>query len=241
MSNDMLFSSDLKSGILIKRYKRFLADILLEDNEIKTIHCANTGAMTGCANVRDAVWYSTSKNPKRKLANTWELTYTHDNHWICVNTNNANQIVKEALTNKEITDFNQYDDIRSEVKYGMENSRIDFFLTSHQKVPCYLEVKSVTLYDPKNQFGYFPDAVTTRGQKHLRELTLIATQGQRAVIFFLVLHSAIKVFSPAKHIDPLYCQLLKEAQKAGVEILCYNTNISTLGITINQKIPVIIN
>ncbi|RKS84539.1 sugar fermentation stimulation protein [Orbus hercynius] len=236
----MLFSSQLQSGILIQRYKRFLADIMLSDGQIITIHCANTGAMTGCANSGDIVWYSTSTNPKRKLAYSWELTYTKARHWICVNTIRANSIVKEAITAHRLAEFVQYEQIFSEVKYGQENSRIDLLLEDSQHNRCYIEVKSVTLHEPNSVKGYFPDAVTTRGQKHLRELTLMAQQGQRAVVCFLVLHSGIQTFSPATHIDPSYCRLLVEAMKQGVEIRCYNTHISTSGIELNQAIPIMV-
>lgn len=234
----MIFSSPLQSGILLKRYKRFLADIQLANGKIITIHCANTGAMTGCATPGDMIWYSTSSNPKRKLPYSWELTHTQDNYWICVNTIKANSIVKNALEQNLIEALRQYDDIQSEIKYGEENSRIDLLLSDQQKTPCYVEIKSVTLFETKNQFGYFPDSVTVRGQKHLRELMYIAKQGKRAVLFFLVLHSGIKQFSPAAHIDPLYAQLLREAVNNGVEILCYSTNISTTAITINQPIEI---
>jgi len=237
----MVFLSPLQSGIFIKRYKRFLTDILLPNNEIITIHCANTGTMTGCAAVGDTVWYSTSTNPKRKLPHSWELTYTKDNYRICVNTIRANQIVKEAFLQQKIKEFTSYEQIFSEIKYGDENSRIDLLLQDPQNNQCYVEVKSTTLFNDRNKFGYFPDAVTARGQKHLRELKLMASQGQRAVIFFLVLHSGIKCFSPAAQIDPLYCQLLKEAVENGVEILCYNTNISTTAITLKQAIPIILD
>ncbi|WP_392561561.1 DNA/RNA nuclease SfsA [Orbus sturtevantii] len=237
----MFFQSPLQSGTLIRRYKRFLADVLLPNNKIITIHCANTGAMTGCATAGDTVWYSRSTNPKRKLPYSWELTYTKDNDHICVNTSKANLIVKEAFFRQQIKEFIPYEQLLSEVKYGTENSRIDLLLQNNQSNMCYVEVKSTTLFDSSNQFGYFPDAVTARGQKHLRELKLMVSEGKRAVIFFLVLHSGIKYFSPATHIDPLYGQLLKDAVKSGVEILCYNTNISTTEITLHQPVPIMLD
>lgn len=236
----MLFSAPLQSGILIKRYKRFLADIMLLDGQVITIHCANTGAMTGCANSGDTVWYSTSNNPKRKLPYSWELTHTQDNYWICVNTIKANHIVKNAIEAGDIEKLKHYQSIQSEVKYGEENSRIDLLLSDHKDNMCYIEIKSVTLFNPENQFGYFPDSVTARGQKHLRELIHMVRQGKRAIIFFLVMHSGIKKFSPATHIDPVYAQLLNEAVANGVEILCYSTHISTSTITIDKPLPIII-
>lgn len=237
----MLFPSPLKPANLMKRYKRFLADVQLPNKEIITIHCANTGAMTGCANENDVVWYSTSNNTKRKLPCSWELTHTKDNYWICINTIRANTIVKEALANKKISELYQYDNIKSEVKYGTENSRIDLLLSDNNDNQCYVEVKSVTLHNPINQFGYFPDAVTHRGQKHLRELMEMVKKGSQSVIFFLVMHSGIKYFSPAEEIDPDYANLLKQAKQSGVKILCYNTIISTNSIEINHPIPIIID
>ena len=237
----MYFPTHLQSAILIKRYKRFLADVKLDNGEIITIHCANTGAMTGCANEGDIVWFSISNNSKRKYPLSWELTQTHQNDWICVNTIRANQIVKEAIVNNELEEFLYYNDIKSEVKYGLENSRIDLLLTNLDQNACYIEVKSVTFCNPINKFGYFPDAITNRGQKHLRELINIVNQGKQAVVFFLVLHTGIDYFSPANNIDTIYSSLLKQAHQCGVKLLCYKTDISTKGIRITEKIPIIFN
>ncbi|XKM13794.1 DNA/RNA nuclease SfsA [Orbaceae bacterium ac157xtp] len=233
----MLFSSPLHSGVLIKRYKRFLADVLLDNGEIITIHCANTGAMTGCATPGDRVWFSTSTNPKRKLPFSWELTQTINNEWICVNTQRANQIVKEALEHNQITELSHYEAVRAEVKYGTENSRIDFLLSKNGAPDCYMEVKSVTLFDPITKQGYFPDAVTLRGQKHLRELTSMAQNGFHAVLFFIVLHSGIDRFSPVTFIDPTYTELLRFAIKGGVDVLCYKTMIDKQKIVLDAPIP----
>lgn len=237
----MLFPSPLQPARLIKRYQRFLADIQLANGDIITIHCANTGAMTGCASEGDMIWFSTSTNPKRKLSGSWELTYTQQGHWIVVNTLRANQIVKEAIINHLLPEFLCYNQIKTEVKYGLENSRIDLLLTDNQQNQCYIEIKSVTLFNPVNQFGYFPDAITTRGKKHLRELINIAAQGKRAVVFFLVLHSGIEYFSPAQAIDPIYSDLLKLAANHNVEVICYKTDISCTGIALNKRIPIILD
>lgn len=153
--------SNLQKATLIKRYKRFLADVTLPGGDIMTIYCPNTGAMTNCADIGDEVWYSTSDNPKRKYQYTWELTHTKTDHWICINTARANQIVGNALKNGAIEALSGYNKIKAEVKYGSENSRIDFLLSDEKKANCYLEVKSCTLLD--EQFGegkgFFPDAV----------------------------------------------------------------------------------
>ncbi|WP_318363884.1 DNA/RNA nuclease SfsA [Enterobacter sp.] len=220
----MQFSPPLQSATLIQRYKRFLADVVTPTGETLTLHCPNTGAMTGCATPGDTVWYSTSENTKRKYAHTWELTQTQSDAWICVNTMRANMLVKEALMADRLPTLTGYSALKSEVKYGSEQSRIDFMLQAEDRRNCYIEVKSVTLADKAQ--GYFPDAVTLRGQKHLRELMSVAAAGDRAVLLFAVLHSAIDRFSPARHIDPKYAQLLSEAQRQGVEILIYKAELS---------------
>lgn len=211
---------ELYSGILLRRYKRFLADIQLADGTQITIHCPNTGAMTGCANVGDTVWFSTSNNPKRKYAHTWELTETQSGYFICVNTNRANQLVQEALQNKAIIELADYVEILPEQKYGEENSRIDFLLKNERLPDCFVEVKSTTLLT-ENGVGMFPDAKTERGQKHLRELIAMKEQGKRAVIFFAILHTGIEHFEVARQIDPNYADLLEKATACGVEVLCY--------------------
>ncbi|WP_100752491.1 DNA/RNA nuclease SfsA [Vibrio salilacus] len=222
----MKFEPALESAVLIKRYKRFLADITLPDGSQRTIHCANTGAMTGCAESGNKVWYSTSDNPKRKYPNSWELSETEQGHQICINTARANQLAVEAIETGVIDELQGYQQLQTEVKYGNENSRIDILLKSQSKPTCYIEVKSVTLLAANGQ-GYFPDAVTTRGQKHLRELTEMARSGSRAVLLFTVLHSGIEKVSSALHIDAEYSQLLKNAQEQGVEVLCYKAQLSS--------------
>ncbi|WP_373820193.1 DNA/RNA nuclease SfsA [Glaesserella sp.] len=213
----------LSDGILLRRYKRFLADVLLPNGEQITIHCPNTGAMTGCAEPGSRVWFSTSNNTKRKYAQTWELTETRSGHFICVNTQRANQLVYEALTHRRIPELAQYNDILPEQKYGGENSRIDFLLVNN-KQQCFVEVKSTTLLT-ENGVGMFPDAKTERGQKHLRELISIARQGQQAVILFAVLHTGIERFEVAKQIDPHYALLFEQAIKQGVFAFIYQAEI----------------
>ena len=237
----MHFTPKLESAILIKRYKRFLADIQLPNGEVRTIHCANTGAMTGCATPGDTVWFSTSDNPKRKYPNSWELCETSQGQRICVNTSRANPLVVEAIEQQRITELIGYPQLHTEVKYGNENSRIDILLRAPQQTDCYIEVKSVTLLDENTApgQGYFPDAVTTRGQKHLRELTEMVQNGHRAVLFFAVLHSGIEKVSIAHHIDEQYSILLKKAQKAGVEVLCYKAELSSTGMEIVTPIDFI--
>ena len=239
----MHFNPPLEPATLIKRYKRFLTDIQLPDGSERTIHCANTGAMTGCATPGNTVWYSTSDNAKRKYPNSWEISETDKGHRICVNTARANQLAVEAIENGTIVELLGYNALRTEVKYGSENSRIDILLEDNEKPPCYIEVKSVTLLDEletstKGQ-GFFPDVVTTRGQKHLRELTEMVESGNRAVLLFTVLHSGIEKVSAAHHIDAKYSLLLKQAQDAGVEVLCYKAELSSTQIQLKQAVEFI--
>lgn len=235
----MQFEPALKPARLIQRYKRFLADVVTPDGEALTVHCANTGAMTGCATPGDTVWYSTSDNRKRRYPRSWELTETASGQWIGINTLRANALVGEALRAETIPELAGYARLRGEVRYGAENSRIDWLLSAEDRADCYIEVKSVTLL--QHQSGYFPDAVTLRGQKHLRELQAMAEMGYRAVLFFAVLHSGIDRVSPARHIDPHYADLVLQAQQSGVEVLCYGCQLSRHGMRIHAPLPIIIS
>ncbi|MEW5288975.1 MULTISPECIES: DNA/RNA nuclease SfsA [Erwinia] len=230
----MIFDPPLRPATLVLRYKRFLADVITPEGEKLTLHCANTGAMTGCATPGDTVWYSTSDSLTRKYPHSWELTETQQGEWICVNTLRANSLVKEALNQQIIPELSGYSQLRAEVKYG--ESRIDFLLQAEGRTNCYIEVKSVTLC--QNGKGYFPDAVTVRGQKHLRELGRMAENDQRAVLFFAVLHSGIEDVTPARHIDAHYAELLAQAQRSGVEVLCYKAQLSPEGLSLKKALAV---
>ncbi|MFV0574375.1 MAG: DNA/RNA nuclease SfsA [Vibrio sp.] len=238
----MKFSPPLQPATLIQRYKRFLADVTLPSGEEITIHCANTGAMTGCADKGNQVWYSTSDNPKRKYPNSWEISVDPQGHHICINTAKANHLVVEAIRENRIPELTGYDVLRTEVKYGQENSRIDVLLESSGEnnaiPPCYIEVKSVTLLQEEygKGCGFFPDTVTTRGQKHLRELIEVVESGKRAILFFAVLHSGIENVSAAHHIDSDYSKLLEQARAAGVEVICYKADISPEQITLIESV-----
>ena len=229
----MIFDPPLQSGQLVARYKRFLTDVQLDNGEVITIHCANTGAMTGCADPGTRVWYSTSDNPKRKLPNSWEIAESPAGHFICV------QIARELIEQEAIAPLAGYSRLRTEVKYGEENSRIDLLLEDDEKGNCYIEVKSVTLLDEREHpgMGYFPDAVTARGAKHLRELMAMKAAGHRAVLLFMVLHSGISRMRPATHIDPHYSLLIEQAIAAGVEILCYRPHVGVQGMVAQGFIP----
>lgn len=233
---------ELQSAILLKRYKRFMADVKLENNHILTIHCANTGAMTGCGEDGDIVWYSDSKSETRKYPHSWELTQLKNGQMVCINTHRSNQLTLEALQNKQIKELAMYDEILPEVKYGEENSRIDFLLKGEGLPDCYVEVKSVTLV--KHNIGMFPDAVTTRGQKHLRELMAMEKLGHRAVVFFAGLHNGFDCFKVAEYIDPEYDKLLKEAIEQGVEVYAYAGKFSfenqiPKALRLTQRVPYI--
>lgn len=228
----MKFTPPLQSATLIKRYKRFLADVRLGDGTETTIHVANTGAMTGCAEPGSTIYYSTSANTKRKYPHSWELTQTATGDLICVNTMRANQIIEEALKVGRIEALRNYTDIKREIPYGNEGSKIDFLVktpssqqgSADASQEAYVEVKSVTLLEDGQ--GYFPDAKTTRGQKHLRELMHAAQLGQRAVLLFAVMHSGITSVEPAKHIDLKYAELFQDAIAAGVEVIVYPVTLS---------------
>jgi sugar fermentation stimulation protein A len=231
----MKYEQKLVSAVLVKRYKRFLADVILEDGSFLTVHCANTGAMTGCAISGSKIWLSKSANLKRKYAYSWELVELEYNAgFIAVNTARANQIVESALLNKKIEELVEYDDFKREVKYG-DSSRVDFFLSGIDLPNVYLEVKSVTLHRG-GVLGAFPDAVTLRGQKHLRELLAVKKSGMRAVLLFCVLHSEIKEVSVADDIDSVYGQLLRDAIKQGVEVYCYSVDMSIAQLALGNKL-----
>jgi len=229
----MEFVPQLNKATLIKRYKRFLADVVLDDGSETTIHVANTGAMTGCANPGDTVWYSISDNKKRKYPFSWELTQTAADHFICVNTIRANGLVEEAINSGIISELSGYQSLKREVKYGDENSKIDIFLSDGTREDAFVEVKSATLLEDGQ--GYFPDTVTTRGQKHLRELMTIAQSGRRAVLVFAVLHTGIDSVKAAAHIDAKYAVIFDEAKASGVEILSFFASVTPQEIKLYAK------
>ena len=236
----MKFEHPLQTGILIKRYKRFLADVETNAGMI-TIHCPNTGSMTGCAEPGSKVWFWDSKNPQRKYRHSWELVQNSQGDLICINTHRANHLIKEAIVNQTLAHF-EYDEILTEVPYGDEKSRIDILLR-HNNSKTWIEVKNVTLLETdkaSNGQGYFPDAVTSRGTKHLRELISQVDKGDRAVLIFCVQHSGITSVEAAAHIDPLYAKTLQQAAAAGVEIIAAKTFISDQEITVVGQLPVIL-
>lgn len=232
----MKLPQPLYPGRLIRRYKRFLADVLLDSGETVTAHCPNSGSMKGCNLPGSPVYLSVSSNPKRKYPHTWELVES-DGVWAGINTALPNRIVHEAIAAGEVPELAGYDAIRPEVPYGT-GSRIDLLLTG-QRPPCYVEVKNVTLMEGGR--ALFPDAVTTRGQKHLRELMEVVRSGGRGVIFFLVQRGDTASVAPADGIDPEYGRLLRLAVANGVESLAYQAEVSPAEICLCRRLPVIID
>ncbi|GAA5524743.1 sugar fermentation stimulation protein A [Microbulbifer aestuariivivens] len=230
----MKFNPPLQQGILLRRYKRFLADIETADGQLITIHCPNTGSMKNCWAESTPCWYSDSGNPKRKYRHTLEVTTTPESALAGVNTGRANALVEEAIAGGIVTELQGYETVRREVRYGEENSRIDLLL-SGAPGDCYVEVKNVTLAEGGR--GLFPDAVSTRGAKHLRELQKLAESGVRAVLFYCVQHSAIETVEAAREIDPAYAMALDSALAAGVEVLAYRAAISAGEIRLQRALP----
>lgn len=232
----MKLSPPLARGLLLRRYKRFLADITLESGEIITIHCPNTGSMKNCWAEETPCWYSDSGNPKRKYRHTLEITTTPEGALAGVNTGRANALVEEAIVSGVVQELQGYDSLRREVKYGEENSRIDLLLSGEQG-DCYVEVKNVTLAEGAR--GLFPDAVSTRGAKHLRELQKLAEAGVRAMLFYCVQHSQIATVEAARDIDPTYAAALAEAVAAGVEVVAYRAELGPGEIRLAEPLPFI--
>ena len=209
----------LHAGQLLKRYKRFFADIELESGEIITAHCPNTGPMTGVCHIGGQVMVSHNPSPKRKLAYTWELSAVNDtvSTWAGANTALPNRVIKSVLEHRLLPQLGPYDEIRSEVKYGVDGkSRIDFLLTGTGDRPIYIEVKNTTW--AQGTLALFPDTVTTRGQKHLRELTQLLPAA-RAVMLYFINRGDCTAFAPGDEKDSTYGELLRTAIAAGVEVL----------------------
>lgn len=231
----MEFERTLLPGRLLRRYKRFLADVELEDGQQVTAHTPNTGSMLGCAEPGSRVWLSISDNPARKYRYSWELVESLGGVMVGINTGLSNRLVEEAIRDGTVAELQDYPDIRREVRYGAENSRIDLLLEGDGP-PCFVEVKNVTLVERGT--AYFPDAVSARGSKHLRELAAVVRQGGRGVIFFCIQRQDASRLCPADHIDAVYGQTLRHALRAGVEALAYRAEVVATGIRLVQGVPV---
>lgn len=232
----MRFQTPLVPGTLIRRYKRFLADVLLDDGRQVVSHCANPGAMTGLDAPGMRVWLEPNDDPKKKLDFGWRLLELPGGHWAGIDTSLPNKVIREALDAGQISELAGYTGIRPEVKYGTA-SRIDFLLTEPELPDAYVEVKNVHLSREKN-WAEFPDSPTVRGTKHLCELASMKRQGHRAVMLYLVQRTDCLRFRLADDIDPKYSAAFAAAKAAGVEIFCYDTNIDVTGVTLRRVIEV---
>jgi len=233
----MKFPDPLIPGRLARRYKRFLADVELENGEIVVAHCANPGSMLGLAAPGSDVWLSPSRNPARKLKYSWELIAV-DGHLVGINTSLPNGIVEEAIRADSIAELTGYSGLRREVRYG-RNSRIDLLLENEGRPPCYVEVKNVHL-KRRPDVAEFPDSVTARGTKHLIELAEAAEAGARSVMLYLVQRGDCDRLEIAADIDPVYDRTLREAMARGVEALCYSCMIGREAIKIDRRLPLVV-
>lgn len=236
----MLFDPPLMPATLIRRYKRFLADVELPDGQQLTVHCPNTGAMTDCCEPGSAVWLSRSDNPRRKYAHTLEQVDSRHG-LVGVNTAMANRLVREALETGAITELGGYCRWRSEAPIPDGSGRFDFLLSGNSKAPdCYVEVKSATLAVGAG-LGQFPDAVSVRARKHVLALTELALGGGAATLLFCVQHSGIERVAPADQVDPEYGVALRKAAAAGVSILAYRATQSASSSVLETSLPVILD
>mgnify|MGYP001158217782 CR=1 FL=1 len=227
---------------LIKRYKRFLADVRLDSGEIITVYCPNTGSMKNCVEQGAEAWLSESNNSRRKYRFTWEYLKTSQGHFIGINSATANQLVKSAILGGHLEQLSNYRTVRPEVKYGQEGSRIDLLLQDIDLPDCYVEIKSVTLLESPfaHGIGYFPDAVSERASRHIRELSKMSAGGARAVLLFCVQHTGIREVRPADHIDSGYGKQLRTAINEGLEVLAYKVRKSNNGFRLWRQLRVVI-
>jgi len=234
----MEFETPLIKGTLVKRYKRFMADVELADGTVVVAHCANSGSMLSVNEPGSTVWISPATNPDRKLKYTWEMIRIGD-AMVGINTSHPNRLVADAIEDGTIKELGGYASLRREVKYG-KNSRIDILLEDDSKPMCYVEVKNATMRRDLSPGAPadFPDSVTSRGKKHLEELSDMIADGHRAVMMYLVQRDDADSFTIATDIDPDYADALRKALKVGVEVLCYDCTLSPEAITINRPLPV---
>ncbi|MCB1956261.1 MAG: DNA/RNA nuclease SfsA [Rhodocyclaceae bacterium] len=233
----MRFEDPLLEGRLIRRYQRFLADVDTGSGVV-TAHCPNTGSMAGCADPGLRVWLSPSRNPARKLAWTWEMVETQGGALAGIHTGRANGLVREAVEAGLLPALAGYGRFRPEVRYG-EGSRIDWLLEADERAPCFVEVKNVTAA-VEGGIGYFPDAVTERGRKHLHALQAEVAAGHRAALVFCVQRDDVAEVRPADHIDAAYGVALREAVSAGVEVFALGAALTPVGIVLERQLAVVI-
>ncbi len=233
----MRFQTPLIPGRLIRRYNRFLSDIRLDGGEIVKAHCPNPGAMLGLKDEGLKVWLEPNDDPKKKLKYGWRLVEFENGHWAGIDTSVPNRVVKEALEAGQVAEVAAYKTVRPEVKYGT-NSRVDFLLTQDGLPDAYVEVKNVHLLR-EDDWAEFPDSVTARGAKHLAELSEMVAQGHRAIMLYLVQRTDCGRLKMAADLDPKYAEAFAKAHAAGVEMICYDTTISTDGVQFARPLPVV--
>ena len=234
----MKFKTPLIEATLLRRYKRFLADVRLGDGEIITVHTANTGTMLGCAEPGSRVWLSRSESTTRKYPYSWEITETTGGVLVGINTALPNALVREAIEVGVIRELQGYRSLRSEVPFGSGRSRIDWLLQGdNAEDACYVEVKNVTAAVAGT--AIFPDAVSVRGAKHLRELMGVVAAGQRGVLCFCVQRGDVAAVRPADEIDPVYGETLRRALHSGVELIAYQADVTPTAIALCRPLPVV--
>jgi len=231
----MRFQSPLLRATLLRRYKRFLADIRLEDGHEAVAHCANPGAMTGLADPGTTIWVEHNDDPRRKLRYAWRLAETAAGALVCVDTGAANRVVRDALIARALPAFAAYGEVHPEQRIGAA-SRADFILRGPDLPEAVVEVKSVTLSRAPG-LAEFPDTVTARGARHVRDLATCAREGRRAVLFYLAQRSDATRLATAADIDPAYAAALAEARTSGVEVMAHRAGITPEGITIGAALP----
>lgn len=228
----MKFQDKLIHGTLIKRYKRFLADVKLDNGTIIIAHCTNTGAMTSCLENGAEVFLTPVNNSKRKTKFTWEMIKINGD-WVGINTGNPNKLAFEAISAGQISELADYNLVKREVKYG--DSRFDIY-AENENEKCFIEVKNVTL--KKGKYALFPDAITTRGQKHLLALIEAKNTGIRAVMLYIVQRNDVDIFAPAVAIDPDYAAKLILAVNAGVEVIAIQAKVTPHSIELSKRLPI---
>jgi sugar fermentation stimulation protein A len=231
----MTFEKPLIPGKLIKRYKRFLADIELSSGHIVTAHCTNSGSMKSCIEEGAPVYISPVDNPNRKTKFTWEMIYIN-NGWVGINTNNPNLLAYKAIKSGKINNLTGYTSVKREVTFG--DSRFDIY-AENNKEKCFIEVKNVTYKEGK--YALFPDAVTSRGKKHLETLIKVKEFGMRAVMLYIIQREDVEIFGPARNIDPEYAKALVKAENKGVEIIAVVAKVTPQRIDLSKEIPVKLN
>lgn len=234
----MIFSHPLQSGLLLRRYQRFLADVRLPDANTVTAHCPNTGSLLGCVAPGSMAWLSRSQNPLRKHPWTWELVQPPDGPLIGINTARSNLLVREGIAEGVIGELQGYRHLKAEVPFALGQSRMDLLLTGGRRKACYVEVKNVTAAVDRG-IALFPDAVTSRGLKHLRALATAVQVGHRAVLCFCVQRPDVEEVRPADAIDPAYGIALREVLALGVEVIAYAAEVTPREIILRRRLPVV--